>query len=286
MSQMFEIINTAVNNFDNVVMPEDAIDATIAKVYHAPKHDSTIKYRFRASGIGKPWILQMLERWYGGGKPGISPVSLSRMVFGNLSQEVAADALRMQGFNVVQEQLLEYMGVGGHADMLITIGNYTIVLECKCMADFVLRKFRDAPNDDYGYVSQLSLYSEAVRELGFPNVTQAFLLQDRSSCKWTLVPLTDFARDAKIQRLQSALRAVNQVPDYDVDALLEHVPIPPLTIKGELLPSLRGSRWAKVLYNSNDGKVWTSRSLDVVGDVLKSLPPCREDGQTLVNTQQ
>jgi len=207
---------------------------------------------YRASSIGKPWILQVLGRWY----PSETVFNVStcmKMLDGIVAQAWAEQILTLAGYEFVAEQELKLqvgeIEVVGHADIIVT--NHTTrqitVIECKSMGGHLIGGFYKSPNDDFGYVSQLSFYTEMVRR-GCPEYTvePMFLLYDRSLGKFKTCHITDYVVTEKMGRVESALKAIAEIPQFDLDCLLETVHVPP-PISG-VPPSMKWSKWAKCFY--------------------------------------
>ena len=220
-------------------------------------HPHNAQVCFRASSIGKPWILQVLGRWF----PHDSSFTVGtcmKMLDGIEAQAWAEEIIRMGGYSFESEKSLELVvgatKVMGHSDIIVTnhATREILVIECKSMAAHIITKFFNEPHDDHGYMSQLAFYTEMVKRANPTyTVTPTFLLHDRSAGKFKMCPIVQQALDKKFQRVEQALSAVAAIPMFDLDALLDTVKAPP-PLDG-VPPSMRYSIWAKAFYQI-DGK--------------------------------
>lgn len=228
---------------------------------------------YRASSIGKPWVHQVLSRWIYQGcdyKENFSVAAQMRMLDGVIVQVWAETLLELGGvaFEAEGEHLYAPEGtpytIKGHSDIVCTdhIRREIVVLECKSMASYVLKKFAENPSDTYGYLSQLSFYTKVI-ESKYPgyHVLGAFLLYDRSSAKFSVHPIPQFTIDAKFERIQVAFPKLTAIPRWDFDSLLNQVVIPPAQSYDDEYP------WFKHLYTVR-GKEVMPRHRD---DIVRSL---------------
>lgn len=252
------------------------LDNVSRRVVEAEKHadDHTVKYR--ASSIGKPWLTQVLDKWYGGKRQFYVKNCLA-MLSGILAEQALIEILTLCDYGFEEQGQVDIGLVRGHYDMVLTVKGVKIVLECKSMASHVIAGFAASPNDDYGYLSQLAFYWEATRR-AYPDyeVEGAFVLFDRSANKFRLVEIARFALEAKVRRFVGAIDKVSALADYDVDGLLALGAIPP-TVNGKLPSSMQWSRWAKVFYRCNDSGVWSVQDEKAIALQLKQLPLERSD---------
>lgn len=234
---------------------------------------------YRASSIGKPWILQVLDRWYGGARTYTAGQCMN-MLNGVVAQEYVAELLSLCKFGFEQEVMVKHLAVTGHLDLLVKVGGELLVLECKSMAPHMVSGFAANPNDDYGYLSQLSFYVGCVRRM-YPTmkVGGAFVLFNRGTGDLRLVPITDSAIDRKVERINQALEVLMEIEPYDVDKLIEQVSIPP-TVDGKIPSSMSRSRWSKVFYRGVESGGYVLQPEDVIVRQLKQLPLQRADYQT------
>ena len=247
--------------------PEQIIKLVDIRVASAPDHIGKDDVQFRASSIGRPWILQILDKWYGH-KRSFTIDACMRMHQGKITQEWVAEILSLAQIPYLQEHTIKYGPVEGHADFILEGGK--LVVEVKCTASRLCNAFRKAPHDDLGYISQLAFYVHASgAEEG------AFLLYDRDMAKFYWVAIMPTVLQAKWDRIKLAVDTLTEIPPYDVDALLSIVAIPP-TVGGKLLSSVKYSRWVDTLYQQG-GDGYSIRPLEDISKQLKQLPLQRAD---------
>lgn len=211
---------------------------------------------FRAGSIGKPWVLQVLNRWF----PSESQFNLSSLMVmtdGIIMQAWVEQALELGGFKFESETELRLRDgiVVGHSDIIVLDKDEeeVVVLECKSMGGHLVSKFVNAPHDDYGYVSQLSFYTSCAKQL-YPNKTVhgVFVIYDRSSAKFKLVELMPSIVQAKFTRITQAVDTIAAIKPLDFEELLEVVGIPPI-VNGKIPTSMKWSKWAPCFYRQ-EGK--------------------------------
>ncbi|ABI33169.1 PfWMP4_25 [Phormidium phage Pf-WMP4] len=254
------------------------VQARLAQAAGHPD-DPTVKYR--ASSIGKPWITQTLDKWYGGAK--IFTVSQTMtMLQGMLSQEYIAELLNLMDYKFSQEVTVKYKTVMGHADIIVEDDSEIIVLECKSMAPHLINPFIASPSDDYGYLSQLSFYWWCAAQANpSKKASAAFVLYDRGNSRIKTVSITPSAMQRKVERIQTAVDILSRIEPYDVDTLLREVVIPP-TVDGKIMGGIARTRWARLLYapiETGDGVVYRVQDLDVIAQQLKNMPQHRRDDE-------
>lgn len=232
-------------------------------------HDREVCYR--ASSIGKPWITQVLDRWASGGRYSECETrAISSMMV--MTDGVVSHAWVESVFNVCQVEynsevtLRKTIGdieIIGHADIVARKGSQIIVLECKSMAPHLITKFAKEPNDDFGYLSQLSFYTECVRtDNPLCQVSGAFILYNRAIGQFKVVPIIDEVIRSRVRRINSALEALSDIKVGDIETLLSTVTIPP-AIGGKIPTSMKFSRWTDCLYEpSGTYGVFSVRSYD------------------------
>lgn len=275
MHMLYDTIENLLRTATDLECHDAIAQQVIAKACQDSGHPDIPGTKYRASSIGRPWILQTLDRWYGR-KRKITVANATTMLSGRLAQALLSEILRMSGVKFEEEVAVHFCGVTGHVDFIIVKRDEVLVLECKSMASYVGTSFKANPTDKYGYVSQLSFYWECVRRL-HPDkkVSAAFVLFNRDSCTFSCIPLAVHAMKERIERVKTATEALASVRDYDVDKLLSTVDIPPC-IGGKLPDSVTTSRWANVLY-ANDGDGWHNQDLEIVARQLKDIPQQRMD---------
>lgn len=215
-------------------------------------HPHSREVCYRASSIGKPWILQVLNRWYPT-EPVFTIGSAMKMMDGHFCQSWAEAILGTAGLQYTTEDSHTLdVGAGvqvvGHSDITVRKGNEIVVLECKSMASHLIAKFCREPSDEYGYLSQLSFYASMVQRAnpGY-NVSPAFLVYDRSNAKYRVVSIHDSTIRARFERIENAIGKVSAVPMFDLPLLLQTVVVPP-PVAGQIPGSMKWSRWGKAFY--------------------------------------
>jgi hypothetical protein len=216
---------------------------------------------FRASSIGKPWILQILNRWFPS-DPVFNVSTCMKMLDGVVAQAWLEEILLLTGHDFESErELILQSGdvkVIGHSDVVVTNMHVRekVVIECKSMAGHVFSKFSESPHDDYGYLSQLAFYTSMI-QLENPTYTvePVFVLFDRSRGIFKTIPIAPHIIDEKFRRIKTAVETVATIPVFDYRALLEVVQIPPPT--GKQIPnSMKWSRWSNAFYcEGSDGNM-------------------------------
>ena len=277
MSLNLDALGYMLENAGAMKCPPTFLDKVTQRVVAAPKHGDDPSVIYRASSIGKPWITQVLDRWYGG-KRQFTLSSCTSMLNGIMMEQVLVELLTTCGYKVEQQETHRGGDVVGHSDIILQtdVSDQRIVLECKSMAPHIVAGFANCPNDDFGYLSQLAFYWYTTRQ-AYPQykVEAAFVLFNRGDSKFRLVEITQSSMEAKMRRLESALEGLAEVPDYDVDALLATVAIPK-PILGKLPFMLMNSRWRDVLYRgTKDGFV--AHDTATIARQLKQLPLQRSD---------
>jgi hypothetical protein len=249
-----EEIDSLMRGVTNLNTPPQIMSKVIKRITTGMEAAHKDQVCFRASSIGKPWILQVLGRWYPS-EPVFSVGACMKMLDGIVAQGWAEEILDLAGHEFESEKELRLdLGGGtevvGHSDMIVTnrATRQMTVIECKSMAGHVMSRFYATPHDDHGYLSQLSFYVTMVRQLN-PTFTvePLFLLFDRSNGQFRTVVLGENIVSAKFGRVSSALVDVAKIPMFDLDALLDTVMIPP-PIGGQIPPSMKWSKWAKAFY--------------------------------------
>jgi hypothetical protein len=257
LSDEIDSLMVGVSNLNSPTTIMNRVIANVTKGMASPHSDQVC---YRASSIGKPWILQVLNRWYPS-EPVFSVSACMKMLDGIVAQGWAEEILTVGGYTFESEKELRLdvgdgLEVVGHSDMIVTnsVTKQCTVIECKSMAGHIMTRFYAAPHDDHGYLSQLSFYTGMVRkQMPDYTVDPMFLLFDRSNGQFKTVILTDEIVNAKFNRVSRALNDVAKIPMFDLDALLDTVMIPP-PIGGQIPPSMKWSKWAKAFYYEGDGR--------------------------------
>jgi hypothetical protein len=250
---LIETIDALLNSLPGILGDKTLHDRAAARIQlhtSAPHEDKPGIYR--ASSIGKPWIIQVLDRWYSRGEKQFTLDQQFKMLEGIVAQawiEVVFDLSRLS-FTSEEVHLRKVGGcqMEGHSDIILTSPKELLVLEVKSMDSHVMKSFISAPNDNFGYLSQLAFYTGCVAEANpAKKVGGAFLLCDRSRAKFTLLPIMSDNLKLRWDRIHSALETVDSIPQFNIEALLETVIIPP-TVNGKLPGGMNFTRWCDALY--------------------------------------
>jgi hypothetical protein len=260
------------------VDPEQVNTMVLAKLNTVTTHQNDPAVQFRASSIGKPWITQILDKWYGASRS-FNLASAQVMYEGRVAQAWAEVVLDLTpAFSYTTEGLVSHSVIQGHYDLCVTTRDgKRVVLEVKSMAGHLLGNFRKNPHDEYGYVSQLSFYAHTLQA-----DSAAFLIRDRTTAKWEVVTPTPYILERKWERLTRVVEQIRNIRPYDVDSLLvavyeSGIPYP---VMGKLPNNMRYSKWCDTLYHcSADGYV--IRPAEDIATILKQIPANRRDGVQL-----
>lgn len=135
----------------------------------------------RMSSLGKPAIVTALQK-LGYYEP--EPRGKLRYIFflGDVFENVLGELMKSYGYKVLTDQTkhpedtyVEWNGLGGHYDFTVEVDGQPILVEAKTMSGNYARTFRNYPNDDRGYMTQLGLYTAAT---GLPG---AWICMDKST---------------------------------------------------------------------------------------------------------
>lgn len=278
MSEYFEELSQFFSNCGKQVVPDAYLERIMQRVTRAPSHVDSPGVHYRASKIGRPFVLQAIERWYGGKRPMTAANALA-MLNGNIAQEVVAELLELTGVKFKQEQRMERIGIAGHSDFVITGDDADIVVECKSMAPHVFQRFYNSPTDDYGYLSQLAFYTDCHRRATERPVVPCFLLFNRGTSEFRMVRIAEHAIDSRIERYENAVPQLLTVSDYDMQGLLRVVQPPPC-IGGKLPVSMVNTKWHQYMYEMQGGW-WDRRAASDIVERFGELAAQRADRQAL-----
>lgn len=115
----------------------------------------------RLSGIGKP----ARQLWYdsrGYEREALTGDKLLKFLYGDIIEEILLTLAKLSGHTVTHEQqVVKVAGIKGHMDAVID-GH---VVDVKSASPFAFKKFEKATlaiDDPFGYMQQISAYTEAV----------------------------------------------------------------------------------------------------------------------------
>lgn len=212
----------------------------------------------RMSNIGKPATLLALAK-LGYSEP--EPKGKSRLIFhmGDMFENFLEVMLQSYGIEVLDSQVrCEYSSesgipLDGHLDYIITspVTGEPIIVEAKTMSQNYSRMFRKNPDDDRGYVTQLSLYASSK---GFD---ATWVCLDKGNAEMFEQPLEPGLMIPSLERVEKVLDRVAKVQELDdVLKVFRAPPIKAERYKGSqtgsyLLPvTLKMSPFRKVLYKT------------------------------------
>lgn len=281
LSNIAEEIAQTLSAAKDLKVPREYLDAVKRRVLNAPEHTEGLT-KYRASSLGRPFVLHMLERWYGG-RRAYSAGQAIPILMGSIFQEFMTYNLELMGLDIETEALLvdEKLNISGHADFVIKKDREVFVGEIKNMASFALKKFRELPTDDYGYISQLAFYYNRLCAK-YPDcqVTAAFVLFDGGTRNYYVVPMSRETLIQKVERYQNGLPILDSIEDYDLVGLFDKIQIPPV-VNDKPPPVIVNTRWCQHLY-ANTSAGWKVRPTKQVIAQLEMLGQERADGQELI----
>lgn len=170
----------------------------------------------RMSSLGKPAIITALQK-LGYFEP--EPKGKLKYIFfqGDVFENVLGTLLENYGHKVVVDQtanpedtLVEWNGVTGHYDFIVNVGGQDVLVEAKTMSGNYSRTFKDYPDDDRGYVTQLALYAYTT---GLPCT---WLCYDKNASEMFEVvpdPLLLASARERAERVVKRLGHVNTIED-------------------------------------------------------------------------
>lgn len=212
----------------------------------------------RMSNVGKPATLLALAK-LGYSEP--EPKGRSRLIFhmGDMFENFLEVMLQAYGIEILGSQdTCEYFSASGikmdgHLDYIITspVTGEPVVVEAKTMSQNYSRMFRKQPDDDRGYVTQLSLYASS------KGMDATWVCLDKGNAEMFEQPLEPGLMIPSLERVEKVLERVAKV--NDVSDILKVFRAPP--VKAEiyqkqktgrfLLPTtLKMSPFRKVLYKT------------------------------------
>lgn len=238
---------------ESLVRYGDAVATSLHRQYNHPGEEEGEVRPLRVSSLGKPVVYQAMHALgYDDLLPAKKPGKL-RYIFGNgdYFEEQILVVLKSLGYKVTQEQAeIDFRGIKGHIDAVIEDTDGTkYVLEIKTMSPRYYSSFKKVQDDDRGYATQLSVYSEA---LGLPGV---WLCLDKSSSNCAVLPLQDATKQGAIERLDAILEPLRNIKELtDIFEIADAPPGVPEIYKkkptGRLLlhPTVKFWEWRSVFY--------------------------------------
>lgn len=198
----------------------------------------------RMSSLGKP-LVELAYRKVKAYKESFTPSEMWVCAMGDFAEALIIELMSMHGIVVTQyqQEVQLYNGrVVGHIDGVI---DDDTVFDIKCMGTTYFKKFTNSPNDDRGYLTQLSLYRAALK---LPKA--AFLCLDKTYGTMVVVKLTDKAYQNSLIEVGNKLAALQQIKTEDDILELVEPPEPKLNKTGKLVipDSMSFSPYKEAIY--------------------------------------
>jgi hypothetical protein len=235
----------------------------------------------RVSSLGKPEVLQGLGML--GYHEAVIPRRL-RLVFfwGDMYEAWLYTQLRAYGIEVVETQTtVDFHGVKGHTDFIVEYEGERYLLEVKTMSDRYFDCFTRVPNDDRGYITQLSIYQHCV------DLPALWLCYNKASGAMAVVGLDRTMQSNALQRAERnipLLRQTKTLEDvfkfFEPPSPVEEVYRRKATGNFLLPPTMRFNPFAEVFYelesapngyNKDTKYVVGYRSMEAAQQVLLGL---------------
>ena len=198
----------------------------------------------RMSSLGKP-LVELAYRKIKAYKESFTPAEMWVCAMGDFAEALIIELMSMHGIAVTryQQEVYLYNGrVVGHIDGVI---DDDTVFDIKCMGTTYFKQFTNNPNDDRGYLTQLSLYRAALK---LPKA--AFLCLDKTYGTMEVIKLTDKAYQTALAEVGNKLATLQQIKtEVDILELLEP-PEPKPNKAGKLVipDSMSFSPYKEVIY--------------------------------------
>lgn len=278
-----EWVSTGVIDLDKAP-PVFCIDGLVESTYSRKSNNENL---IRASNCGKPLVWHVANR-YGILKPeALKPQTVRRFLRGHIEESETIALLKYYLNNYYSghweltdtQTELNLWGITGHCDFVLRTESGSVVCDVKTASSFSYSRWeRRDYNDDYGYISQLAFYMEA---LGVDDAcllisskdTQSYLLrvppeEMRAEKKARLSRLVDYTNEI-VESSSNFLEAYSRMYDSG------QIPLPVEgmyrrkgTGKFKPHPTLAYDALAQLIYNTyeDDGKTYVasvSTPLDV-----------------------
>ena len=124
------------------------------------KEKPTQKRNLRLSAIGKPTRQLWYDKHSNSEARPLAPSTRIKFLYGHILEDLLILLSRVAGHTVTEEQKqVEVEGIKGHQDCKID----GVLVDCKSASGFAFKKFannRLADDDPFGYIAQISAYSE------------------------------------------------------------------------------------------------------------------------------
>ena len=168
------------------------------------------KRKLSLSSIGKPTRQLWYDRHSNSEARPLAPSTRIKFLYGHILEDLLILLSRVAGHTVTEEQKeVEVEGIKGHQDCKID----GVLVDCKSASGFAFKKFannRLADDDPFGYIAQISAYSEG------NGVNEAYFLAiDKQHGNIALTRVHDMEMinaKERVQYLKGALDS-KRVPD-------------------------------------------------------------------------
>ena len=168
------------------------------------------KRKLSLSSIGKPTRQLWYDRHSNSEARPLAPSTRIKFLYGHILEDLLILLSRVAGHTVTEEQKqVEVEGIKGHQDCKID----GVLVDCKSASGFAFKKFannRLADDDPFGYIAQISAYSEG------NGVNEAYFLAiDKQHGNIALTKVHDMEMinaKERVQYLKGAL-ASKTIPD-------------------------------------------------------------------------
>lgn len=216
VNEFAEWLNHGTDNFNftdkELAEYEAAVSQSIKRQFtlSSPSRD------YRVSSLGKPAICQALTKLGYGTEYQTANKLRYTYHTGDVFEAYLLTLAKKAGLRTYNEQReVNFNGILGHIDAELD----DFVLEVKTMSPYYYDKFVVNPNDDRGYITQLSVYSDCLDKPG------VWLCVNKATSEVTLVPLTEEVKAPYLKRAKALVPLLKGVKSID-DALAFTVPKP------------------------------------------------------------
>lgn len=217
-----------------------ALTTAAAEAASSNEYNTDKEPGMRASRAGLPLLQLVMEDLV---IPKLAPVTSNykpdefvhtmRIATGYLFEQAVAAHLEnaypaSAGWHLYNQETFDIAGVSGHADFVLinTITKATIVIECKALKAYSVEevKYQKLLTDNWGYLTQMVLYVEAVREQ-FPGysvkgIWYVWIKQLEKHTKIVL-PLTTSDRECILSEVQAKVKEYDTFKQLVADGRLE-----------------------------------------------------------------
>lgn len=247
----------------------------VAREFFTEWEDPNVKQTriLRASTLGYPSVIQAMKvLGYDKRIPAEGTENRLSRLFSDghvFEAEVVAHLMSYPKFKVhSQQKEIEFEGVLGHIDCVVSTPAGDIVVDAKTMSPYYFDKFVKNPDDARGYITQISVYGET---LGLPG---ALLAKNKATSEVAAIQISDEDRDEALHRAHLLVPLLKKIEKFeDIYAVFE--PPPPVeevcrrNKTGRLLvpEEMRFSPWRHVFYDLEFGRNCYSKFTEYVNGI-------------------